>query len=374
MRSSNHWLSRRVVAGAAAGALAVGIGVAAPGTSANGAPINFGVPNRYDVHKLVADEPGQAEIPDGNLLNSFGIASSDTSALWVSDNHTGVATLYHGGIDGSPVTRDPLVVTIPGGSPTGQTFNPTQDFGLSADHSNPAIFIFADEAGQISGWNPHVDPTQSVVKASDPKAIYKGLTLASSPHGNRLYAANFSENRIDVFDSQFVPVSLPRRAFTDPFVPRGFAPFNVQTIGDRIFVSFAKQNAEKQDEVDGNGLGFVDAFTTDGALVWRAFPHEVFNAPWGMVMAPASFGRFAGALLVGNFGNGLIHAFDPRTGLLLGLLRDGYDRPVDLPNLWALRVGNTNFGGTDAVVFSAGPGDEEHGLIGTLTPEVEPPA
>jgi uncharacterized protein (TIGR03118 family) len=365
MRSINEWFARRLVAGAAAGALAVGIGVVVPSAAAHGDPV---APNKYDVHNLVADQPAPGVLPDGDLLNSFGIASSPTSALWVSDNHSGLATLYHGGIDGSPVTKDPLKVTIPGGSPTGQTFNPTQDFGLSADHTNPAVFLFADEAGQISGWNPHVDPTHAVTKASDPNAVYKGLTLASTPDGSRLYAANFSEARIDVFDGTFMPVTPAPHAFTDSTVPPGFAPFNVQAIGDRIFVSFAEQNAEKEDEIDGQGLGFVDAFTTDGALVYRVFPHEVLNAPWGMVMAPQNFGRFGGALLVGNFGNGLIHAFDPRTGVLLGSLHDSSGGHVQIGRLWALRVGNNNFGGTDAVVFSAGPGDEEHGLIGTLTP------
>jgi uncharacterized protein (TIGR03118 family) len=369
MRSPKLRCSRRLVAGAAAGALAVGVGVVVPSTAANGAPTaTLRAANRYDVHNLVSDEQGKAELRDGALLNSFGIASSPTSALWVSDNHSGVATLYSGAVNGSPVTKNGLTVQIPGGSPTGQTFNPTTDFGLSPDHTNPAIFLFADEAGQISGWNPKVDPTHAVTKASDPDAIYKGLTLASTPDGSRLYAANFSEAHIDGFDGTFTPVALSPHAFTDPFIPRGFAPFNVQAIGDRIFVAFAEQNAEKEDEVDGQGLGFVDAFTTDGALVYRVFPHEVLNAPWGMVMAPQSFGRFGGALFVGNFGNGLIHAFDPRTGLLLGSLHDSNGGHVQIGRLWALRVGNTTFGGTDAIVFSAGPGDEEHGLVGTLTP------
>src|SRR5215831_11039425 len=165
MRSINQLFARRLVAGAAAGAMAVGIGVIVPSAAAHGEPPAL---NKYDVHNLVADEKGKAELPDPDLLNSFGIASSPTSALWVSDNHSGLATLYHGGIDGSPVTKDPLRVEIPGGSPTGQTFNGTPDFGLSPDHTNPAIFLFADEAGQISGWNPHVDPTHAVMKASDP--------------------------------------------------------------------------------------------------------------------------------------------------------------------------------------------------------------
>jgi uncharacterized protein (TIGR03118 family) len=368
MRTLDRWFARRLVAGAAAGALAVGIGVVVPSAAAHGDPVaKAGTTNRYDVRNLVSDQPGNAELPDPDLLNSFGISSSGTSPLWVSDNHSGLATTYSGGIDGSPVTKDKITVQIPGGSPTGQTFNPTADFGLSADHSNPAVFLFADEAGQISGWNPHVDATHAVTKASDPDAIYKGLTLAATPNGSRLYAANFSEARIDVFDGLFAPVALAPNAFTDPVVPRGFAPFNVQAIGDRIFVSFGKLDAAREDEVDGTGLGYVDAFTADGTLVYRVAHHELLNAPWGMVMAPQSFGRFGGALLVGNFGDGLIHAFDPLTGDLLGTLHDSNGGQVRIGRLWALRVGNTNFGGTDAIVFSAGPGDEEHGLIGTLT-------
>ena len=360
-------LSRPLFASAATAALVVGGGALVPGTAANATGITRPVGRGYTVHNLVSDQAKQAEIQDGQLVNVFGMSASPTSDLWVSDNHTGLATTYSGAIDGSPVTKDKTTVEIPDGSPTGQVFNTTTDFGLNPDHTMPAIFLFATEGGHISGWNPHVDATHAINKASDPDAIYKGLTLASTPNGSRLYAANFSEARVDVFDGTFMPVALGRHAFTDPLVPRGFAPFNVQAIGDRIFVSFAKQNAEKEDEVDGQGLGYVDAFTTDGRLVRRMFPHEVLNAPWGMVMAPHDFGRFHDALLVGDFGDGLIHAFDPRTGLLLGSLHDGDGHRLDIPNLWGLRVGNTTFGGTDAIVFSAGPGDEAHGLLGTIT-------
>ena len=365
MRGIRGW-SRPFLASAATAAIVVGGGALMPSTAATAAGLSRS--GSYTVHNLVSDQAGPAEIQDGRLLNAFGLSSSDTSSIWVSDNHTGLATTYSGAIDGSPVTQDKTTVEIPDGSPTGQVFNTTKDFGLSPDHSNAAIFLFATEGGHISGWNPHVDPTHAINKVSASDAIYKGLTLASTPSGSRLYATNFSEARIDVFDGMFMPVHLGSHAFSDPFIPRGFAPFNVQAIGDRIFVSFAEQNAEKEDEIDGQGLGFVDAFTTDGALVYRVFPHEVLNAPWGMVMAPQNFGRFGGALLVGNFGNGLIHAFDPRTGVLLGSLHDSSGGHVQIGRLWALRVGNNNFGGTDAVVFSAGPGDEEHGLIGTLTP------
>src|SRR5262249_51878031 len=155
--------------------------------------------NKYGQTNLVADEAGKAELPDGDLLNAFGISSSATSALWVSDNHSGLATTYSGAINGSPVTKDSTTVSIPGGAPTGEVFNSTGDFALDTDN-HKAVFIFATENGDISGWNPHVDATNAVNKAGDPNAIYKGLTLASTPAGSRLYAANFSEARVDVFD------------------------------------------------------------------------------------------------------------------------------------------------------------------------------
>jgi uncharacterized protein (TIGR03118 family) len=362
-------LSRRIVVGAATTAIAIGGGVFIPGPAARAANVTTRPgPTGYEVNDLVSDQKDHAKIEDDDLVNAFGLSSSPTSAIWVSDNHTGLATTYSGAIAGSPVTKDMTTVQIPDGSPTGQVFNSTSDFDLSADHTNPAIFIFATEGGHISAWNPHVDPTHAVNKAGDSQAIYKGLTLASTAQGSRLYASNFSDGRVDVFDGSFMPVSLAPDAFTDSAVPHGFAPFNVQAIGDRIFVSFAKQDAEKTDEVDGRGLGYVDAFTTDGVLVRRMLPHKVFNAPWGMVMAPHDFGRFGDALLVGNFGDGRIHAFDPQTGALLGSLRDGNGHGIKIENLWGLRVGNSNFAGEDAIVFSAGPGDEAHGLLGTLTP------
>jgi uncharacterized protein (TIGR03118 family) len=367
MRGTGGAVSRRVVVGAAiAAVLTIGGGVLAQSAAA----FDEGHGSRgYVVQNLVSDQQDKAQLQDDDLLNSWGISSSPTSALWVSDNHTGVATLYSGAIAGSPVTKSQTTrVHIAGDSPTGQVFNTTTDFALSDDNTNPAVFIFATESGVISGWNPRVDRANSIGKASDPDAIYKGLTLASTPEGSRLYAANFREARVDVFDGKFQPVNLSRHAFADPFVSRDFAPFNVQAIGDRIYVTFAKQNAEKEDEIDGPGLGRVDAFTTDGRLVTRFFSHGELNGPWGLVQAPPTFGRFADDLLVGNFGDGRIHAFDLRTGELEGTLRDPTHRPVSIENLWALRVGNTTFGGTDTIVFSAAPNDEEHGLLGTLTP------
>ena len=191
--------------------------------------------------------------------------------------------------------------------------------------------------------------------------------------GHRV-VANFSEARVDTFDGRFQPVALSRHAFRDDDLPRGFAPFNVQAIGDRVYVTFAKQDAQKEDETDGPGLGYVDSFTTDGRLVTRFSSHRVLNGPWGLVQAPHTFGRFADDVLVGNFGDGRVHAFDPKSGDLVGTLRDASHQPIVIENLWGLRVGNTNFGGPDSVVFSAGPGDEEHGLIGTIAPTPPSPA
>ena len=232
MRGIRRMASRRVVVGAAvAAALAIGGGVLAQSTAAygDGSSIPVGLaghhdgdgPRGYLVQNLVSDQKHKAQIQDDDLLNSWGLSSSPTSALWVSDNHTGLATTYSGAIAGSPVTKNSTRVHIAGDSPTGQVFNSTTDFALSAGNTNPAVFMFATESGVISGWNPHVDPANSIAKASDPNAVYKGLTLASTASGSRLYAANFGEARIDVFDGMFQPVHLSHHAFTDPFVPAG---------------------------------------------------------------------------------------------------------------------------------------------------------
>jgi uncharacterized protein (TIGR03118 family) len=211
-----------------------------------------------------------------------------------------------------------------------------------------------------------VNGGSAVVKVNSPDAVYKGLALASTPQGSRLYAANFRQGTIDVFDGTFQPVVKPG-AFVDPFLRRGYAPFNVQALDGKIYVAYAQQDAEKTDEVAGPGKGFVDAYTTDGHLLSRLFFHGQLNAPWGLTFAPHDFGRFSDALLVGNFGDGLVHAFDRRTGFPLGTLRDAQHRPIVIDGLWALDVGDGVFGAPNQVVFSAGPSDESHGLVGTLT-------
>jgi uncharacterized protein (TIGR03118 family) len=326
--------------------------------------------NSYHQTNLVSDLPGMAQLTDPDLVNPWGLAASPTSPVWVANNGTGKATLYRGFVDGSPIAKVPLVVSIPGGAPTGQVFNPTPGFVVqSGTASGPAAFIFDSEAGLVTGWNPGVPPpppsTQAQVGASVPDAIYKGLAIASTTDGTFLYAANFHEGRIDVFDSSFNLVHLSG-SFQDPEIPPGFAPFNIQELGGQLYVTYAKQDAAREDDVAGPALGFVDVYSTSGQLVRHLIEHGQLNAPWGLALAPAGFGRFSGALLVGNFGNGRINAYDPTTGEFLGRLRHEDNSPVQIDGLWALRFGNGVAGNPTTLLFSAGIDDEAHGLFGAL--------
>jgi uncharacterized protein (TIGR03118 family) len=197
-------------------------------------------------------------------------------------------------------------------------------------------------------------------------AVYKGLALVHSPFGPLLLAANFHDNRVDVFNDSFQPVDVPL-LFHDPALPRGYAPFNVAEIAGHVFVTYAKQDAAAHDDVAGSGHGFVDEYTTYGAFERRLVSRDDLDSPWGMVLAPASYGRLAGDLLVGNFGDGRIHAYDLGTGHDRGELRDGDGRPIAIDGLWGLIAGDGVAGGPDTIWFSAGPDGEAHGLLGTLT-------
>jgi uncharacterized protein (TIGR03118 family) len=363
-RPGAHGLGRlrNVLALGLVAALAILAPVASAGASQPG--------NSYHQTNLVSDLPGMAQLTDPDLVNPWGLAASPTSPVWVSDNGTGKATLYRGFVDGSPIAKVPLVVSIPGGAPTGMVFNPTSGFVVrSGDSSGPALFIFDSEAGLVTGWNPGVPPpppsTQAQVGASVPDAIYKGLAIASTADGTFLYAANFHEGRIDVFDSSFNLVHLSGN-FQDPAIPPGFAPFNVQALGGLLYVTYAKQDAAREDDVAGPGLGFVDVYSTSGQLLRHLIEHGQLNAPWGLALAPAGFGRFSGALLVGNFGDGRINAYDPTTGEFLGRLRREDNSPVQIDGLWALRFGNGVIGNQTTLLFSAGIDDEAHGLFGAL--------
>jgi uncharacterized protein (TIGR03118 family) len=263
------------------------------------------------------------------------------------------------------------VVDIPGGAPTGQVFNPTPGFVVrDGAASGPALFLFDSEVGLVTGWNPGVPPpplsTQAQVGARVRNAIYKGLALATTSSGTFLYGADFHHGRIDVFDESFNRVHLSGR-FRDRELPRGFAPFNIQELEGRLYVAYAKQDAARADEIAGPGLGFVDVYSTSGHLLRRLVRRGQLNAPWGLVRAPAAgFGRFSGALLVGNFGDGRINAYDPRSGEFLGRLRHEDGSPIEIEGLWTLRFGNGITGNPTTLLFTAGIDDEAHGLFGAI--------
>jgi uncharacterized protein (TIGR03118 family) len=317
----------------------------------------------YIQENLVSDQPGVAQLTDPQLVNAWGMSRGPNTPVWVSDNGADVTTVYNGAVPGNPESpvAKVLSVTIPGGAPTGQVFNDTGGFQLPGT-TTPARFIFVGEGGDLSAWAG--GPAATLVGHTD-GAVYKGLALAHTPAGPRLLAANFHDNRIDVFDDTFAPVPSAG-LFTDPTLPAGYAPFNVAEIRGQIFVSYAKQDADRHDDVAGPGHGFIDVYTTSGAFVERFASHGVLNSPWGMTIAPASFGQFSGDLLSGNFGDGHIHALDPNTGEVLGILRGTSGSPLTIDGLWALMVGDAAAGGPNSVWFSAGPDEESHGLLGVL--------
>jgi uncharacterized protein (TIGR03118 family) len=315
--------------------------------------------NVYKKRNLVSDIDGVARITDPNLVNPWGLAFGPATPAWVADNGTDVSTLYRGGIRRSiPVTL-PLVVGIPGGAPTGTVYNPTGGFKVNGA---PARFIFDSEAGTITAW---ASGTQAVTEATTPGAIYKGLAIAAKGGATFLYAANFHAGTIDVFNDAFTPVPMSG-AFVDPNLPAGFAPFNIQEIAGRLVVAYAQQDADAEDEVAGPGLGYVDVFDTSGHLLRRLISQGELNAPWGLAVAPRHFGRFSGDLLVGNFGDGAINAYNPRTGNFRGTLMNKDGNPIAINGLWALRFGNGVIGTPQTLLFTAGIADEDHGLFGEI--------
>ncbi|MGZ0150182.1 TIGR03118 family protein [Kribbella sp. WER1] len=355
-------MSLRVLA--VATAFAGGIALIAPATADAHGPSHHLAVQQVD---LVSDQPGKAVLQDPDLVNPWGLSLGATTPLWVSDNGTSASTLYSSAPGSGTVAKvSAIEPRMP--SPTGQVNNPGSGFVLrNGTTSAPANFIFATETGQIAAWSRVVDQPMGAaeIKVTTPGGEYKGLALA----GNQLFAANFTQHRIDVFDSSFMPVKLPSWAFRDRHVPASYGPFNVQALDGRLFVSYAKVNAKTGDEIDGHGLGFVDEYGTDGRLITRVATRGSLNAPWGMAMAPAGWGQPAGTLLVGNFGDGRInilvpksrHRFEPA-----GQVRDTAGRPLTIDGLWALLQGTPTTGGTDVLWFSAGTDGEAHGLLGQL--------
>ncbi|MFL6073684.1 MAG: TIGR03118 family protein [Mycobacteriales bacterium] len=305
-------------------------------------------------------------VNDPNVVNAWGLSIGPTTALWVADNGTDVSTIHRGGGSAGAPAVVPLVVSVPTGAPTGTVFSGGSAFVIPAD-GQPARFLFDTEHGDVSAWNGALTPnTAAVTVFHSPTAVYKGLALASTPFGPALLAANFHDNSIDILDGQFNETPAPAPLFRDPFLPRGYAPFNVQTLGTHVYVAYAKQDADRTDEVAGRGRGFVDEYTTTGLLVRRVASRGPLNAPWGLAIAPSTFGPFAGALLVGNFGDGTINAYGPHG--FMGTLRGADHRPLVVDGLWALQAGNATAGGADSLWFSAGPEDESHGQVGLLQP------
>ena len=328
----------------------------------------------YLVRNLVSDIPDLADHTDPNLLGAWGISQSPSSPFWVSDAGSGFTTLYS--TNGTPVALVPAIAPSKAsgasapGSPTGTVWNLSNGgFEIAAGKATP--FLFATFDGTIQGWSPAVDTAHAkiMVDNSASGAEYFGLTMATDPLSSNtyLYAANFHAGTIDVFDSNFNRLELPGN-FRDPSIPSTYAPFNVQALGGNIYVAFALQNGNQSFSVTGPGLGYVDVFAPNGVLMQQLIAKGPLNAPWGLAIAPAGFGDFAGDLLVGNFGDGTINAFNPKTGAFVAKLNDTIGAPITIPNLWALQPGNGASGGEKAAVyFSAGipgPDNGNHGLFG----------
>jgi uncharacterized protein (TIGR03118 family) len=356
--------------------------VAAPltllfGVAFAGRPVATG----YRQFNLVSDVPGRALRTDPNLVNAWGMSFSATGPFWISSAEKGVSVLYDRA--GRPFPRaNRLIVTIPppAGSPpgttsapTGQLFNGTGDFAVSPGKS--AFFIFVTEDGTISGWNPTVNAKNAILMVDNSAfgAIYKGVTMANFNGHNFLFAADFHNGTIDTYDASFNPVftiSGTSPMFTDPNLPAGYAPFNISNIGGQIYVTYAVQDANAEDDVPNPGNGIVDVYGADGTFVKRLISNAQLNSPWGIAIAPATFGVFANALLVGNFGDGKVNAFDPGTGAYLGTIADTHGNPIVIDGLWALSFGgggnNAVSGRANTLYFTAGPDDEAHGLFGQI--------
>ena len=357
----------------AAGSLAAGALGAAPA----GATTHV---SAYRQINLVSDQAGKAALTDPDLVNAWGLAASPGtnaspgSPLWVADNGSDKATLYAAGSSPTSVSKVPLTVDVTGAAPTGQVFNSDPNAFTVTDsqgNSGSSLFLFDTENGTIDGWSPNVGgPSPSTVtevaRDNGANAVYKGLAVATVKGKSFLYATNFRSGRVEAYDSTFTPVEMPGGLFVDPGLPAGYGPFGIAEIMGHLYVSFAKQDATLHDDTAGPGHGFVDVFTNTGAFVRRLVTRGALNSPWGMALAPRSFGRFGGDLLVGNFGNGLINVYNATNGAWLGRLSQRNGLPIQIDGLWGLMFGNGNAAGTNELIFSAGPSKESHGLLGKI--------
>ena len=323
----------------------------------------------YTVHALVSDGSVPADHTDPNLKNPWGIAFNPVGFVWVANEGTGTSTLYDGaGVPQSLVVKVPPASGTGPGEPTGIVYSGSEDFVVSKDgKEGPSRFIFCTEDGTISGWAPGVDLNNAIIAVTTPDASYRGMAIAATPHGNMLFAADFVNGRIDAFDGSFQPVTTDG-GFVNPLLHFDYAPFNIQTFGDFLYVAYAKRDKEGEDEQAGKTKGFIDVFDFDGHFVRRLIKHRGLNAPWGMAMAPADFGDFSNAFLVGSFGNGTIAAYNPKTGRFLGYLKDADGEKLHIDGLWGMAFGNgVNGQDKNKLYFAAGVNDEEGGVYGSVS-------
>lgn len=378
-RGQGRARARRWQPAVAAFAAATGLVAAGAPALASAAP----PPDAFTKVNLISNQASHhTSLTDTNLKNAWGITAGPGTPIWVSDNNSGNATVYAGGVNGSKVSLE-LTVPVPGANPTGQVFNSFKGFPVGGASGNPAIFIVDTDSvgstqspGQIEAWDGGAkfvvedSPTGGPGGMTPKGAVFKGLAIANTKAGPELFATDVANASVDIFNSKFAPVSAPGE-FTDPRLPAGYAPFGIQAMDGKIYVSYGKQNAQKTDVIPGNGFGVVDVYSVNGKLLHHLVsngPGSPLNEPWGLAIAPAGFGPFAGDLLVGNLGNGWINAFDPMTGKFEGVLDNSSGYPITIHGLWGLMVGNSVFGGSSSLVFSAGPSSYNNGSVGIINP------
>jgi uncharacterized protein (TIGR03118 family) len=353
----------------AAAALALSSPVLASGAGKGYGTGGGGGLGTYKVHNLVSDQAGKADVRDPSLVNAWGLSFGPNTPAWVADNGTNVSTLYAGAVGATPVAKFPLTVAIPGGPPTGTVYNGTSSFVVkSGGNQGPANFLFASMGGQITAWSQSVPPAsaaQTVARARG--ASFTGLAIANTPKGPRLYAPDFNKGKVDVWNGKFKRVHH-KHAFRDPKLPNRYGPFGIDTVRRHIVVTYAKQGAYAGVDVPGKGHGFVDIFKPSGKLVRRFASHGALNSPWGIALAPTGFGGASGDLLIGNFGDGWINAYKPKTGNFVGSLKDTMGHKLAIDGLWSLEFGNGVIGTPTTLLFTAGPGGETHGLFGDIKP------
>lgn len=342
----------------------------------------------YVQKNRVSNVPGQAPIPDPNLQNAWGLAFAPGGPFWVNDNNAGLSTLYLG--DGTivdfPGTKTPFAVVIPGpngsgagfqAAPTGIVWNPTNGFAVTDPKTGMKLasnFIFDTEDGTISAWAFALsDKTQAILVVDNSAvpnatdgAVYKGLAFGTNAKGNFIFATNFRAGTVEAYDQNFKLTKLDG-SFADPSLPAGFAPFGIRNIDGDLFVTYAKQNGTKHDDVEGAGSGFVDIFDTDGHLLRRFATRGSLNSPWGVTRSPYGFGQFSGDVLIGNFRDGRINVYDSQ-GHFLDQLEGAHGRPIVIDGLWTLNFGGGAVSSPDVLYFTAGPNGEKDGLFGTITP------